>query len=320
MNPITLLHITSAMKRLHPLFLVVVGLLFFAVSLRAQEVIYAATGSNGTAGTLYTIGVDESDPSTFEQILASVEIRVQSTGAAIGLTGIAFNPMTDTLYGVTVNSTAAGNTLARTLVTIDPLTGLATVIGSLGSNPIADITFAPDGTLYGFQAQNPFSLVRINLATAATSLVGNSGLAFTVGGGLALSPSGTLYLSGTGADGTLDTLNPTTGARTVGPSLTDAPYVQPGALSAMTFSASGTLYASNTNQSGPPVGPFADVELVTINVATGAVTDLFPLPENTDAIAWRFAPVPEASTTAMFALGGACCVALAAYRRRATRR
>src|SRR5205085_4413632 len=125
--------------------------------------------------------------------LSSVPITNASGGGALGITGLAFNPMTGVLYGVTVRDVTGGNTVAGSLVTIDPNTGVATVIGALGfdasSHPLAagDISFAADGTLYGWESRSPFSLCTINLTTGALSTVGSSGLSSTTGGGLAFS-------------------------------------------------------------------------------------------------------------------------------------
>ena len=304
------------MKRLAAVFSVVVSLLFSLSPVQAQGVIYAATGSGGIGGELYVV-----DIATETQTLIG-DITNANGGGAIGITGLAFNPMTDTLYGVTVNSTTGGNTVVRSLVTIDPLTAVATVIGSLGSAPLGDIAFRADGTLFGFQGQNPFDLVTINLSTGAVTPVGDSGIAATdnpQGGGLEFSSSGALFLSIHGADGSLDTVNAANGAVTIGPTMSGADYEQPGTWAAFTLDNQGIMYGANSGPFANGISGPVSVSLATINLVNGAVTALFPLPESTDAIAWHLTPVPEASTTAMLALGGAGGIALAAYRRRAKR-
>lgn len=289
-----------------------------ASSLHAQSVIYAATGSKGVAGALYTIDVNSG------AILSTHNLVDNATGGGVGLTGIAFNPLTDTLYGVTVSLTPNqpnSNTVASSLVTIDPNTGQVTVIGSL-SPAISDISFASDGTLYGFQAGMPYSLATIDPTTGNETTIGNANIPdFTVGGGLAFSPSGTLYLSATGATGTLDTLDRTTGTRTPGHTLSGAPNdfggpLGNGTLNALAFDSAGTLFASNSDNGG--AGTDASVELVTINLTPDVngnldITDLFGLPNNTDAIA--FAPIPEPSTSALLAIGLVAVLCLAARRR-----
>lgn len=300
------------MKRLAAVFSVLVALLFSLSSAQAQGVIYAATGAAGIAGELYVVDI----ATEVETLIGP--ITNGPGGGGIGLTGIAFNPITDTLYGVTVNNITNGNTVRNSLVIIDPLTAIATVIGPLGSG-ISDISFAPDGTLYGFETSpnvEPRSLMTIALmgpnAGMATP-VGATDLTSSFGGGLAFSPSGALYLSATGVIGTLDTLE-LDGDRISGPTLMNAP-LEPGAIGALAFDDQGTLYGANNNGTGTtPVDAF----LVRIDL-NGVIGDNFPLPDNTDAIAWRLTPVPEASTTAMLMLGGAGCVALGFLRRRARR-
>src|SRR5512140_820859 len=77
------------------------------------QTLYAATGSNGAAGKLYTV-----DPAT----AASTLVGSTTIGAsAIGLTGLAFHPVTGFLYGATSNATGVPN--PRSLVTINPTTG-----------------------------------------------------------------------------------------------------------------------------------------------------------------------------------------------------
>jgi hypothetical protein len=290
------------MKKTGGVIFAFLGLLLFAFPVQAQSILYAATGSAGTAGTLYTI--DASSGS----ILSSHAITNAAGGGAIGITGLAFSPTTGVLYGVTVTSTNNGNTVASSLVTINPNTGVATVIGALGIS-ISDISFRSNGTLYGFEARTPYSLATINLSSGVATTVGISGLSGVSGGGLAFSPTGTLYVSAKGSQtGTLDTLNPATGALTIGPALSGALFLGMGALA---FDAGGTLFGADNNGTG---GTLVDVALETINIVTGAVSFVIDLPDNTDAIA--FAPVPEPSTAGLFALGAAGTIALALYRRR----
>ena len=325
------------MKTLTRLYSTLALLVSLAICAHAQT-IYVATGSNGSAGSLYTF-----DVATGSELSAPVAITNASGGGGIGITGLAFNPVTGDLFGVTVRDTSSGNTVAASLVKIDPATGVATVIGALGfdtnQQPLAvgDISFSADGTLYGWEARSPFSLATINLTTGALSTVGPSAFTTTVGGGLAFSPvatpdgkaAGTLYLSATGASpapspspsnntrGTLDTVNRNTGAVTKGVTLSGAPNdfgpfpSQNGSINALAFDASGVLYGANSDQFAP-----SSVDLVTINLVTGAIIDLFGLPNNTDAIAFKFEPVPEPSTVGLLIFGAVGSAGLLYYRRR----
>ena len=251
----------------------VLGAGLLAVSpVRAQEVLYAATGSNGMGGNLYMI-----DPTTAAMTVVGPIINA-SGGLPIAMTGLAFNPLNGRLYGVTANAGQGGgnNSVLKSLVTINPATGVATVIGSLGSLSASDISFRSDGVLFGYQAGGTGggtrSMLTINLTTGAATAVGTTGLTATVGGGLAFSPAGTLYVSPIGANGTLDTLDTTTGARTAGPNMFGAPNASPGAMNSMKFNAAGVLYAINSDQgTGTTVN-----YLVRINPVTGTVTPIGP--------------------------------------------
>src|ERR1700730_846232 len=261
------------------ILLLILGAGLLALSpLRAQEKIYIASGSGGVGAKLYIV-----DPATAATTLVG-PITNLSGGGAIGLTGLAFSPLNGKLYGITSNSTTGGNTVVRSLVTINTTTAVATVIGSLGFAN-SDISFRSDGTLYGYEAggstSGPRSMTTINLTTGAATRVGTAyANTTTFGGGLAFSPSGTLYLSATGVQGSIDTLDPSTGTRTSGTPTTGAPFAT-GVFNAMAFSANGTLFAINQSS-----GSF-DGYLVTINLNSGVVTQVGSLlPGNIDGVAF----------------------------------
>ncbi|MEY2545915.1 MAG: hypothetical protein QOG48_1032 [Verrucomicrobiota bacterium] len=256
----------------------------------AQETLYAATGSKGADGVLYTVNPATSAFTAVAPILVGI--------SPIGITGLAFDPLNGVLYGITG---LESSNFPRDLVTINPSTGAATVIGGLtgtfGAVGLSDIAFRADGTLFGF---SPNNLYTINLSSGALTNLGATGES-TPGGGLSFSPGGTLFATaGLAASGTIDTLNTTTGARSTGPGLTNAPYAGTlGAINALTFNSLGVLYGSNSNraQNGATV---TAVELITINTATGAITDIGALPGNTDAIAFS---VPEPSSSLLLMSG-----------------
>jgi PEP-CTERM motif len=296
--------------------LALLGIFLGSVASVCAQQIYVATGGNGTNGSIYTFDTTSGSQTSVHSLTVS--------GNPIGITGLAFSPSTQMLYGVTVSNNITS--LDRSLVTIDPNTGNATLVGSLNTI-VADISFTPDGTLYGFTggSSTTIGLVTISLSTGATSaVIGSSGLDFSYGGGLASNSSGTLYLSATGSAnrpsntdfvGELDTINKTTGTRTFVASLSGSSFpgedistVNP-ALGALAFDNSGTLWGSNSDRKNP-----ANVQLVTINLVTGAITNHFTLPQNTDAIA--FSPIPEPSTISFFFLGGLGVVGLAVRRGR----
>jgi hypothetical protein len=126
--------------------------------------------------------------------------------------------------GVLADGVRAGPLLAvdtdnGNLYQVSTSNAALTLVGNTGVPFLADIQFAPNGTLYGFTdsaAANP-SLYKINPTTAAATLVGPLGIGFVFEGGLAFAPNGTAYGSNAGDSGhdQLFTINLTTGAATV---------------------------------------------------------------------------------------------------------
>ena len=92
-------------------------------------------------GNLYIV-----DPATGAATVVGPIINA-SGGLPIAITGLDFNPLNGRLYGVTGNNGlgAGNNSVLKSLVRIDPATGVATVIGSLGSFLASDISFQSDG-------------------------------------------------------------------------------------------------------------------------------------------------------------------------------
>lgn len=193
----------------------------------------------------------------------------------IGLKGIAVHPKTRVFYGITAGIHSA---IPRSLVTIDPESADVTVVGPLGMGG-SDINFSADGTLYIWLNElNRLGIVNVGTG-AATPLSGSSGIEETVGGGFALTPDGGALVSAASASGVLERINLRSGATTPGPVLRGAPFVS--AITAMDYAPDGRLIAVNSNLGNP-----ARAELVAINEATGQVTDLLPLPNDSTAIAF----------------------------------
>ncbi len=323
------------MKR--ALFALALVLVTVSSSRASGQTLYAATGSNGAAGKLYTV-----DPATGASTLVGPTVIGAS---AIGLTGLAVHPATGILYGATSNATGVLN--PRSLVTINPATGAAALIGQM-ANPVGDITFDSGSTLYGWSAnQGTQGLYRINLSTAAQTRVPPGDPGFAGGGGNGLSfARGKLYLTGNaaanvagpispGATGALRTVDPSTGITTVGPTLTGAPQpgndTQPGQINALAVDPNGLLFGVNSNNQVP-----AKSNLVVIDPAAGAVSNRGALPDNTDALAFTNgavgtppgsyfavtpcrildtrpnAPIPAGGTRSFTLADGTCGIAAAA--------
>jgi hypothetical protein len=123
------------------------------------------------------------------------------------------------------------------------------------------IAFAPDGTLYGLEASATPSLYTINTTTAATTLVGSTGITNT-GYGLAFATNGTLYAM----DGTsgLFSLSPTNGAATlIGP-------IGNSSIGTVEFGANGVLYETDTSTDGSSGSDTLD----SLDLTTGAGTPI----------------------------------------------
>jgi hypothetical protein len=244
------------------------GFLASAGTASAAQLLYGADGAGGHSSNLYILNQDT----------GAVIRTVGPIGFAV--TGLAIDPTTGTLYGATGRSTSQGAPNPVSLITINRTTGAGTLVGKL--RPInegaADLTFTPDGTLYGWLEPGTDDLITINKATGAATIVGNSGLN-TYGSGLASNSGGTLFFAGEGEQGPLRTVDRNTGLTTQVATL-NGPNGGPG-ISALAFDAAGTLFGSRL-PSDDNVGFVSD--LLTINTSTGAITSKGPSVDRLDAI------------------------------------
>ena len=283
-------------------------LLFAAPRGASADVYYGATGSNGINGRLYILNPANG------AIATNVGALVDAANNVYGLTGLAFQPGSGTLYGSTSNASLTG---AGHLVRVNVATGQITDVGSYGTGTtMADITFDPTtGQLYGLNAAGDQGLYRINTATGAATFVGGASADFG-GSGLAASLTGTLFATPDGvtaANPTLQTINKATGVRTVVGTLSGATFPVHNALD---FNSTGVLYGVESNRGGP-----TSTRLVTINTATAVVTVLGTSVPDLDALAiFRTAApgVPEPSQLALAAVVGVGLLARRFARRRKT--
>ncbi len=242
---------------------------------------YLATGAGGIAGSLYLI-----DPTTGAPT-QTIGPLVDTLGNAYGLTGLAFQPTTNVLYGSTSfrSPTAPGH-----LVRVDPATALVTDIGSFGlsgGDTMADITFdRTTGILYGARSASDGWLYIVSLATGAATKVGTGTRSGgSEGNGLAANFAGTLFnvLNRTG----LYVVNKTDGTETLVGALIGGP--QPPVIDAMDFDSSGVLFGIQIANTGLDRNPNPLLtHLVKINTSTAVVTDVGPTVNNADALAILF--------------------------------
>jgi sugar lactone lactonase YvrE len=235
---------------------------------------YANEATSGLGGAIYKIEL----PAGKAVLVASLKVGGR---LPIGLTGLAIHPKTGIWYGITAG---LSQNVPRSLVTVDPRTGTCTIVGDLREAG-TDIRFDPKGKLYIWLSE-PARLGVVDVGTGAATPIGESGYEQTLGGGLAIDRDGTIYVSATNAAGTLDKVDPATGKVSIGPRLTGAPYIT--SIHSMAFSESGLLYGVNSTIGAPAKG-----SLIRIDVTTGKVTEVVPLPNDTDALA--FTPEVQAS-------------------------
>ena len=267
----------------------------YAVSVRT----YSDPGYHGVEGNLYVV-----DPETASTTLVAPLMVGGKT--PIGLRGLAIHPKTGVFYGLTGPNASV---IPRSLVTIDPLTGVVTLVGDLGYGA-SDIEFDSDGTLYAWVPETR-QVGIVNLETGAVTLRGQPLERGAMKGSFSFAGGGKALVASTGGNGTLDTVDLETGKVTTGPPLTGAPFAD--FLGGLTVSARGTLYAINSS-----LGRGVQANLVTIDPQTGHVTNIGALPNDTESMAFgptiehkdMFADLMQWRTPVMIALFAFAVVAL----------
>ena len=262
----------------------------------AVHTLYAASVRSGLAldapiaGNLYIENLANGTASLVGSI------RLQGS-KPIGVTGMAVHPTTGVLYGITSEHSPNN---PRSLVTIDPASGAATLVGDLGMIG-SDIAFDANGTLYVW-LPGTSQIGTVNVSSATVTPIGKRGPAGSPAG-IAVDLNGMIYVTSKGASGTLDNVDLATGALQIGPPLTGAPFSTQ--INSMSFSPSGLLLAVNSNGGSP-----ASTRLVTINTATGTVATIGALPDDTDALAFTGTGPNLAPTLSMMSPGGRVVIAV----------
>lgn len=181
------------------LFGAVAAVLPGTTALGAQ--LYAISGAGHTESILY-----ELDPATGAVIQTIGNSGVVSPHH---ITSLACQPTTGKFFGY-VNEYVAYN--EGQLATIDLATGLATVLSTSSPVHVPDMTFDPDGTLYGWTEGGTWfdDLIKFDTSTGAVTQVGDA-LVSTARTGLASDSNGKLYMK---AAAELYTVDKVTGVAT----------------------------------------------------------------------------------------------------------
>jgi hypothetical protein len=160
-------------------------------------------------GTLVGINISNNGLYTINPTTGAGGSFVTVTGTRGPITSIAYNPVTNVLYGNTTDAFSGSDIL----YTIDPVTGAATTVGGLSVANLFGLGFGQTGSLFATtQTGNVYS---VDPLTGTVTLLGagSVGVLFDV----ASRPEDNVLFAGPD-NSSLVTLNPVTGAgTTVGP-------------------------------------------------------------------------------------------------------
>jgi hypothetical protein len=234
-----------------PVVLAALSLGSFGASAQLHTLYAASVRSGGVnadipiAGNLYTINLASGT--------ATLVGAIRLAGKPIGITGMAVHPKSGVFYGITSEQSPHH---ARSLVTLDPATGAASLVGELGVAG-SDIAFDQQGTLYMWLPAST-QIGTVNTSTAAVAPLGKPGPGGSPAG-IAIDISGMIFVTAKGATGTLDNVDLVSG---------------------------------------------------TINTATGAVSTIGALPDDTDALAFTGQGFNFAPTLSTMSPGGRVVIAV----------
>jgi HYR domain-containing protein len=208
-----------------------------------------------------SLGTNSSSVFRVDEITGQATL-VGSSGLGEKMPGLDFDPTTGVLYGIQ----GGGSVGPARLVTIDPGTGLATIVGVVsgpgfngafgGSGALA---FSQDGTLYvsGWSGGATFGgkIMNVDKTTGAVLSVAQTGI---FAAGMDFDSAGVLWISrGGNGPGTINTVDPNTGSILSTLSLSGSFRITD-----ITFAPDGTLYGADRPNN----------RLVTVDTVTGLVT------------------------------------------------
>ena len=172
-----------------------------SVAVTCSAVVTGLVGTSSSKPSLY----NSIDPATGAATAVSTNIAFE------GVTGLAYDPGSRLLF--------AADVATETLLTVDPLFGTATPVGSQGDLGIPDINGlaldAQSDVLYGISSTSGATLARLVEIDPSTGVATYVGSGFPIGAAVCLGlafvdPSGLLYASTD--DGRLILVDPDTGA------------------------------------------------------------------------------------------------------------
>lgn len=238
-----------------------------AASALPGPVLLATTGGTGGHGT--------SPPSNLYRLDPATGATTSLGGTGYAITGLAQDPTTGVLYGVS----SQGSPIAPLeLLTLNPTTGAATPVGPLGEQRVADISFDSQGRLFGWSEFGD-ELVSIDKGSGAATIVGPSGIN-TAGSGSSFDRNDTYWLMGFKEGGAFYTVDTATGVPTARGTLTPIDENDSPVSAAAWDCARTTLYATLNNQGEPPAN------LVTIDTTTGALVNRGLTVTAADGLEW----------------------------------
>jgi hypothetical protein len=142
--------------------------------------------------------------------VASTTPLTTAAGGPVTIVSLAWNPITLTLYGNT--AVGFGGTTNDQLYQINPTTGQATLVGTIGFNSVFALGFNNTGVLYGI-SDSSSQLLTINTGTGAGALV--APVALSSAFDLAFRPEDNVMFVADSGTSSLYTMNPATGAAAV---------------------------------------------------------------------------------------------------------